>query len=239
MTLFIGICTVYVSAKDETEYRKELYDLYISGKMADWQPVLSEMLVDKSVSSKEARIRLLTDYYGLIGHLIDKKRKEEASVALKSAWKLEKALENSYPGDAKILALKGNLVGFQIAMSPLKATTMASGMLRDVKKAYAKAPGDALVNILYGNIRFYMPGMFGGYKTEALSCYKKARKTMEADSSALKNNWLYVQLLVTIGLVYEKDEQYAKAKEMYAWVIKHYPAYAYVKETLYPRVKDK
>ena len=35
MTLFIGICTVYVSAKDETEYRKELYDLYISGKMAD------------------------------------------------------------------------------------------------------------------------------------------------------------------------------------------------------------
>ena len=37
-------------------------------------------------------------------------------------------------------------------------------MLSSAREAYKLAPDDSWVSILYGNILFYMPGMFGGDK---------------------------------------------------------------------------
>ena len=54
----------------------------------------------------------------------------------------------------------------------MRAATLALGMLSLAREAYKLAPGDSWVSILYGNILFYMPGIFGGDKEEGLECYR-------------------------------------------------------------------
>lgn len=43
------------------------------------------------------------------------------------------------------------------------------------------------------------------------------------------HHWLYVQLLVTIGVVYEKSERYEQALAMYKTIMEKYPEYGFVK----------
>ena len=112
-------------------------------------------------------------------------------------------------------------------------------MVTKAKKSIAKGPNDPHVNILYSNILFYMPGIFGGDTEKALQGYKKALQTMEADPELKKNNWMYIQLMVTIGVVEEKRENYVEAQKMYRKVLELYPEYAHVKNVSYPRLLEK
>ena len=218
-----------------SEYRENLYDLFIQQKIPQWGAVLSKMSADKSCGTLEGCHEILCGYYGLVGHLVDKKKKDEAQAYLKTALALSENYLKMYPNDARFKALHANLIGLKIALSPMRAATLASGMLSSAKTSYKLAPGDSWVSILYGNILFYMPGIFGGDKEEGLECYQRARRSMEKDISTNGHHWLYVQLLVTIGVVYEKSERYEQALAMYKTIMEKYPEYGFVKNTSYPR----
>ena len=167
--------------------------------------------------------------------MVDKNKKDEAQTYLKTALALSENYRKMYPNDARFKALHANLIGLKIALSPMRAATLASGMLSSAREAYKLAPGDSWVSILYGNILFYMPGIFGGDKEEGLECYQRARRGMEKDILTNGHHWLYVQLLVTIGVVYEKSERYEQALAMYKTIMEKYPEYGFVKNTSYPR----
>lgn len=51
-------------------------------------------------------------------------------------------LYKTNPDNPLLLGLMSNLTGFQIALSPLKATTLAKGMMNKAKKSIAKGPND-------------------------------------------------------------------------------------------------
>ena len=212
-----------------------MYDLFIQQKIPQWGAVLSKMSADKSCGPSEGCHDILCGYYGLVGHLVDKKKKDEAQAYLKTALALSENYRKMYPNDARFKALHANLIGLKIALSPMRAATLASGMLSSAKTSYKLARGDSWVSILYGNILFYMPGIFGGDKEEGLECYQRARRSMEKDISTNGHHWLYVQLLVTIGVVYEKSERYEQALAMYKTIMEKYPEYGFVKNTSYPR----
>lgn len=237
--LFLCVALSHLSAWSAslTDYREKLYDLFIAQKIPQWGTVLSQMSADKSCDTLDGRYEILCGYYGLVGHLVDKKRKDEAQTYLKTALALSEKYRKQYPGDARFKALHANLVGLKIALSPLRATTLASDMLSSAREAYKIAPGDSWVSLLYGNILFYMPGMFGGDKEKGLACYQQARKDMEKNLSLNAHHWLYVQLLVTIGVVNERNECYEQALAMYKNIMDKYPGYAFVREVLYPRAQ--
>ena len=214
----VGVFSINpVCGETLSEYRENLYDLFIQQKIPQWGH------------------EILCGYYGLVGHLVDKKKKDEAQAYLKTALALSENYRKMYPNDARFKALHANLIGLKIALSPMRAATLASGMLSSAKTSYKLAPGDSWVSILYGNILFYMPGIFGGDKEEGLECYQRARRSMEKDISTNGHHWLYVQLLVTIGVVYEKSEHYEQALAMYKTIMEKYPEYGFVKNTSYPR----
>ena len=50
---------------------------------------------------------------------------------------------------------------------------------------------------------------------------------------------MYIQLLTTIGLVEEKNENYTEAKKMYQKVLQLQPNYGHVKNIVYPRLMKK
>lgn len=220
-----------------TDYRERLYDLFIAQKIPQWGTVLSQMSADKMCDTLDGQYEILCGYYGLVGHLVDKKRKDEAQAYLKTALALSEKYRKQYPHDARFKALHANLVGLKIALSPLRATTLAPGMLSSAREAYKIDAGDSWVSLLYGNILFYMPGVFGGDKEEGLACYQSARREMEKNMSVNSHHWLYVQLLVTIGVVNERNERYEQALAMYKTIMDKYPDYAFVRNILYPRAQ--
>ena len=237
--VILFICALCNIEAQQINYKATAFNLFLNGKMSQWPWVINKMLADPKLQNTEGQLEILTYYYGLVGHLMDVGQKKQASENLRKANDLAIKLYKTNPDNPLLLGLMSNLTGFQIALSPLKATTLAKGMMHKAKKSIAKGPNDPYVNILYSNILFYMPGIFGGDTEKALQGYKKALQTMEADPELKKNNWMYIQLMVTIGVVEEKRENYVEAQKMYRKVLELYPEYAHVKNVSYPRLLEK
>lgn len=237
--VILFICALCNIEAQQINYKATAFNLFLNGKMSQWPWIINKMLADPKLQNTEGQLEILTYYYGLVGHLMDVGQKKQASENLRKANDLAIKLYKTNPDNPLLLGLMSNLTGFQIALSPLKATTLAKGMMNKAKKSIAKGPNDPYVNILYSNILFYMPGIFGGDTEKALQGYKKALQTMEADPELKKNNWMYIQLMVTIGVVEEKRENYVEAQKMYRKVLELYPEYAHVKNVSYPRLLEK
>ena len=77
--LLMGICSIHtVSAVPLSDYQQKMYDLFIQQKIPQWEPILSQMCADKSCATLDGRHEILCGYYGHVGHLVDKKKKEQA-----------------------------------------------------------------------------------------------------------------------------------------------------------------
>lgn len=237
--IILSLCIVLGGKAQQIDYKATAFNLFLNGKISQWPWVINKMVADPKLQDTEGQLEILTYYYGLVGHLMDVGQKKQASENLRKANELAMKLYKTNPDNPLLLGLMSNLTGFQIALSPLKATTLAKGMMNKAKKSIAKGPNDPHVNILYSNILFYMPGIFGGDTEKALQGYKKALRTMEADPELKNNNWMYIQLMVTIGVVEEKRENYVEAQKMYRKVLELYPEYAHVKNVSYPRLLEK
>lgn len=237
--IILSLSIVSGGKAQQIDYKATAFNLFLNGKISQWPWVINKMVADPKLQDTEGQLEILTYYYGLVGHLMDVGQKKQASENLRKANELAMKLYKTNPDNPLLLGLMSNLTGFQIALSPLKATTLAKGMMNKAKKSIAKGPNDPHVNILYSNILFYMPGIFGGDTEKALQGYKKALRTMEADPELKKNNWMYIQLMVTIGVVEEKRENYVEAQKMYRKVLELYPEYAHVKNVSYPRLLEK
>ena len=237
--IILSLCIVAGGKAQQIDYKATAFNLFLNGKISQWPWVINKMVADPKLQDTEGQLEILTYYYGLVGQLMDVGQKKQASENLRKANELAMKLYKTNPDNPLLLGLMSNLTGFQIALSPLKATTLAKGMMNKAKKSIAKGPNDPHVNILYSNILFYMPGIFGGDTEKALQGYKKALRTMEADPELKKNSWMYIQLMVTIGVVEEKRENYVEAQKMYRKVLELYPEYAHVKNVSYPRLLEK
>lgn len=233
--MLIPAIQLYAESPLEEKYKAETFRLYIDGQMDQWQKVISTMQSEPH-QTEAFQLDILGYYYGLIGYLMDNHKKDEAGRCLKAANLLAGKLYEKDPHSALLLGFMSNFTGFQIALTPLRAPFLAKGMMSKAKEAIKNGPDIPYVNILYGNILFYMPDMLGGDSKEALEHYKKALSEMEKSPGTVKNNWLYIQLLTTIGLVYEKSGNYTQAQQMFQKVMKLQPDYAHVREVIYPRL---
>lgn len=220
-------------------YKENFYNLFINGNVSKWDKLIAQFEKDKTKQGDNAKIELLGYYYGYIGHLIDIKDEDRAENYIKKALPLVKELSNEYPYNAVIKGYHANIIGFQIAISPLKATTLARGMMKNAKSAISLAPNHPYVKILSANIFLYMPDWLGGDTKQSLEQYKKALAQFDADEKLRENNWMYLQLMVTTGIVYEKLENYKAAKEIYEKALKLYPNYPHLRDKKYPNILKK
>ena len=116
------------------------------------------------------------------------------------------------------------------------------GALNQAEQLYRRiletAPENPDVNIWSANILFYMPDIFGGDTQKSREYYRKALQLYENDESLRSNNWMYLQLIITLGLVEEKDRNYEKAHEYFSKAMELYPEYPHLKNVLYPRILE-
>lgn len=239
LLITIALISITITQAQSINYKDNFYKLFVSGNVSKWKSLIVQYEGDATKRDDNSKLELLGYYYGYIGHLLDVKDEDEAEKYIDKASAISTQLTNKYPNNALIKGYHANIIGFKIAISPLRATTLARGMMKNAKGAIALAPNDAYVNILSANIFLYMPDFLGGDTEQSLVQYLKALKMFEENEKLRENNWLYLQLMVTTGIVYEKLDNYTEAKKMYEKILSIYPNYPHVRDKKYPQVLKK
>lgn len=132
-------------------------------------------------------------------------------------------------------ALLAALYGMQMAYSPMKGMLLGakSGSLMD--QALKRSPTSPLVWKLHANAKFFTPETWGGDLKEAIAAYEKAVSLYESTPDKAKDNWFYIDTLAFLGKAYEKNNQTARAIEVYKKALTAEPDYQWVKLVLLPK----
>ncbi|MBT1700672.1 tetratricopeptide repeat protein [Fulvivirgaceae bacterium PWU4] len=133
-------------------------------------------------------------------------------------------------------ALLAALYGMRMSYSPMKGMFLGAKSESLMDQALKRSPASPLVWKLHANAKFFTPETWGGDLKEAITAYEKAVALYESAPDKGKDNWFYIDTLAFLGKAYEKNNQNAKAIEVYKKALSAEPDYQWVKSVLLPRV---
>ena len=129
-------------------------------------------------------------------------------------------------------AYNAAFVAYEIGITPFKAPFIGLKCMKYGETALKQDSLNYFALIQYGNIMNYMPVAFGGSKTKALENYKKAKELMRKEESLYKDNWLYMNLILTIADIYKNKKDYETTKQYYLEALELEPGYKFVEELM-------
>ncbi len=233
--IFLGLLPVRQNARD---YRWQIYQAYVSGRMDLWKQTMDELAAQKPDS--DALVLQLLDYqYGYIPWCLERDKSEEAAHYIQAALKNIGKLEKDHYKVSQVNAYKSAIYAFSLRLHPYKAPFLGPKSLNAVKLSMEQDSTDPYGFLQYGHALYYMPSIFGGSKTKAISYYVKAQHLMEKDTNSLTENWNYLSLLVTLAQAYQTTAQYEKAYRYYKLILNIEPHFLWVKEELFPEFLKK
>jgi hypothetical protein len=218
--------------------KEEIYNYYVNNRMSDWKSLIDKLNITAE-KNNEMILELVNYQYGYIGWCLGNERKDEALVYLKLAEENVKFLEAKKFEPSLTNAYKSALYGYYIALSKFSAPFIGPKSSDCAKQAMLLDPNQPFGYIQMGNVRFHMPPLMGGSKTDAIGYYLKAKVMMEKNGSEIHGDWNYLSLLTTIAKAYETINDDAKAKLMYEEILKFEPNFTRVRDELYPQLLDK
>lgn len=234
--LFILLCFLPTTVVAQTTAH-QIYNCYVQRDMQTWKKIIDK-LETIAQPTVEQRLEVLNYEYGYIAWRLSKdyKNKEEADQYLAKAYQNLRSLPQEAQYKALVAAYEGAFIGYQIAISPVKAPFIGMKSLKYVKEAVQADSVNYFAHIQYGNVMYYIPGMFGGSRTKAIEHYNKAKKIMQGQG-VHQNNWLYMNLLLTLADAYKKDNNWQQVKACYDEALRLQPHYPYITEQLYPTLQ--
>ncbi len=214
--------------------KERVYQAFISDQMEDWDRVITELSSRKATLSDVQLGELINFYYGYTGWAVEEAPKKKANEYIDMADDLIDELMAKYPEEADWYAFKGAFYGYKIGMNPLSAPFLGPESMNHIDRAIETGPTRPQGWIEKGNALFYMPKAFGGSKELAIEAYSKAIRFMENEPETIKNNWVYLNVLMVLGQSYEKIENFRMAKITYDKLLKIEPNFTYMRDELYP-----
>lgn len=222
----------------QTPYKQKIYDSFIKGDMATWKVTVDQMLQVKNQTT-DFQFELLNYLYGYIGWCIGNERKPEARRYLDIAEKMAMELEQKKLNLSLVNAYQGAFNGYNIALAPYKVIFFGSRSIKHVEKAIQLDKKNYFGYIQMGNIEFYKPPRFGGDKYKSINYYGQAKTIIENDYFKSKNDWNYLNILVSIAKSYTALGKYEEAKKYYEATLKIEPQFTWVKNNLLPELNKK
>lgn len=219
--------------------REQVYHAFISNQMELWDQVIQEFNKNRSSLTDARLVQLVNYYYGYIGWAIGEDRNKEAKIYLKEAKELVDDLLERTPDNSDLHAYMGALLGYEIGLNKIKAVVLGPESMKHIDRAIELNPDRPQGWIEKGNALFYMPKMFGGSKEKALEAYSKAIQLMEEQPEMLKQNWMYLNVLIIQGQSYEKTDQLDTAKSVYEKALQFEPDMTWLRDELYPEFMKK
>lgn len=237
----ISICALLIigfnSVTAQTNYKPIIYNAYINGDMSKWAQIIAT-IEKQNPQSTDAKLELISYYYGYTAFLIGTKNYETAAKYLERGDKHIDEILKTSPKNATAHAFKGSFIGFRIGLSKFKAIALGAESNRHVKLALEIDPQNIQGTVDLANSLYHTPKLFGGDKKEALKLFRKAMLLVEK-SGHTQNNWFYLNILTLTAQTYESLEQYQQSKAQYEKILRFEPDYKWVKNELYPALLKK
>lgn len=237
--ILIGILFPFISNANDLS-SSVIYHAYIGNRMDLWEKSIE--LIYKNSSPKELENgseALGMAHYGYIAWLIGTNQESKASDYLDKAHQNADILLRKNPSNSQAHSLKAAFLAYSIALSNYKAPFLGPKSLEHINQSIKLDNQNPLAWILQGNSLYYMPGFMGGSKEKALESYRKAIVLLEKNEASLKNNWLYLNTLTLLANGYKELNLNQKAGSMYEQILRVEPNFKWVKDELYPKLRQK
>lgn len=232
----ILIFTVFSLSVYAENISKIVYDSYVDKEMTIWKSVIDSLQVEKELGklSVDQKWELLNYQYGYVAWAISKKKtmKHEAEAYLDVAKENLSELVEANGKTSLSNAYNAAFVAYEIGITPIKAPFIGLKCMKYGETALKQDSLNHFALIQYGNIMNYMPAAFGGSKDKALLYYKKAKEVMREDDSIYKENWLYMNLILTIADIYKNKKDYEFTKQYYLEALELEPGYKFVEDLM-------
>jgi tetratricopeptide (TPR) repeat protein len=231
--LVVGISFGAQTGFSQASISDQIYKAYATGNMTKWYKAMKSFEESADTSILEKKMELINYYYGYTGWLVSVDKDDLARDYIK---KTELLLEKILEKDAKnatVLAYKAAFIAFEIAMSNYKAIYLGTKSSRFIDQALEIESNNIQALIERGNELYYSPSAFGGDKELSIVYYKKATKRME-DLHLDNKNWMYLNVMTSLGLAYEATDQIQNAKLCYEKILQVEPDFMWVGDELYP-----
>ncbi|MFA7081201.1 MAG: hypothetical protein WC135_01185 [Bacteroidales bacterium] len=230
--LIIGILISFSLSSYADNEKSIIYNAYINNDMGVWKKTIDNMNAQKN-KTIEREFELLNYEYGYIGFCIGMKKKEEASIYIaRGESRINKLMKNK-ANLGLVHAYKAAFYGFQIGMNKVKAPFLGPKSIEEAKTSIELDKNNYFGYMQFGNIEYYMPAIFGGSKQKALEYYLKSKTIM--DKNNLKQDWIYLNLVVLIAQTYQELNNWNYADAYYKLALKLAPDFQWVSKELYPK----
>lgn len=217
--------------------QQKIYECYVFNDIATWKQVVDSLQQVKSLTDTQNET-LLNYEYGYVAWCLSKKvnNKTEAEKYLNKAYLHLETLPKTSNYEATVLAYHAAFVAYEIVLSPIKAPFIGSKSIKYAKKALSLDSLNYFAHIQMGNIYYYMPPLLGGSTPKAIKHYTQAKQLMQ-QQHIHQQNWLYMNLLLTIADAYKKEKDWKMVKSCYDEALQMQPNYPYIIENLYPTLQ--
>lgn len=220
-------------ASSQESFNQELYRLYISNRMIEWEIPIRKAQKQLQVSGDlNLMVDILLAEYGFIGYCFSQENNQKASEWIDKADALADKLITMDPSRAAVYAIKAAIYGFRITLHPAKAIFYGPKNQRNIDRAIELDPGEPLGWFIYGNSEFFRPAAFGGSKTRGIEYYRKAIALTEKNDADTQNNWFYINMLLMLADAYERTSQPALARETYEKILRVEPRFEAIREKI-------
>lgn len=222
---------------DAETYRAYLGSRDIEATKAQWKKLVADRKVRYESAPENTRL-LYELTFAQFGLLTATQRDRDEDLFDDYVEETEVNLEtlidrNKDSGEPR--ALLAALYGMQMAYSPVKGMFLGTKSESLMDQALKRSPASPLVWKLYANAKFFTPETWGGDLKEAIRAYEKAVMLFESVPERTESNWFYIDTLAFLGKAYEKNNEIAKAVEVYKKALGAEPDYQWVKSVLLPK----
>jgi tetratricopeptide (TPR) repeat protein len=238
--IYILILITFLSllTQAQTTNKQKIYNAYLKGDMVTWKHTVDTMLKVK-VQSDDYKFELLNYLYGYIGWCLGNGKKPEARIYLDKAELIIADLEKRKINLSMVNAYQSAFNGYNIALDLYKMIFFGKRSIKHAETALKLNTNNYFAHLQVGNIDFYKPATFGGDKYKAINNYGKAQKLIENQYFKTKDDWNYLNILVSIARAYTELGKYQEAKKYYESILKIEPNFDWVKNKLLPELNKK
>ncbi len=222
-------------------HKQRLYQCYLTGNMADWLVVMDELSSEYNrTKSVETLFELTHAQYGYIGYLLGVDDEDRAEKLVAKALSNASVLLDKNPKWVEVLAIKGALIAYKIAMSPYKAPFLGPESVSIIDKALSLDSTNPYALTEKANSKLYAPVLFGGNPKEAVLLYQKAIASIERTLNGSKEyEWWHLNVMAQLAIAAEKSGQTELARSSYRKILQVAPNFKWVRDELYPKFQKK
>jgi tetratricopeptide (TPR) repeat protein len=233
VSISLFIISTLISATTMSQPVNDLmYQAYITQKKELWKKSVELATVEfkQKPTDAHAHLKLGVAHYGLLLSTMSTEDEDLFDEYVSATKDRLKEIIDLPSTAAEGKGLLSAVLGLQMAYSPMKGMLLGGKSSNLAEDAKELAPTSPLAWRFYGINKFYTPSSFGGDIKEAVLALEKSIALFE--STAISQNWMYLDTLVLLGQAYTKAGEKAKAISAFEKAISAEAGFTYAKSLL-------